>query len=39
MLALQDFQESIYAHLPERQFQEERKKQLIEKIEQVIHTS
>ena len=36
MLETQDFHEAIYAHLPERQFQEEKKKQLMGKIEKLV---
>lgn len=36
MLETEDFHEAIYAHLPERQFQEEKKKQLVNKIEQLV---
>lgn len=36
MLESQNFHESVYAHLPDRQFQEEKKKQLINKIEKLI---
>lgn len=36
MLESQDFHEAIYAHLPERQFQEERKRQLIDKMQKLV---
>lgn len=36
MLETQDFHEAIYAHLPERQFQEEKKKQLVGKMEKLV---
>ncbi len=36
MLETQNFHEAIYAHLYERQFQEEKKKQLVNKIERLI---
>lgn len=36
MLENKNFHEAIYAHLPERQFQEEKKKQLIERIEKLV---
>lgn len=36
MLETEDFHEAIYAHLPERQFQEEKKKQLVNKIGQLV---
>ena len=36
MLETQIFHEAIYAHLPERQFQEEKKKQIVERIKRCI---
>ncbi|MDP2600590.1 MAG: hypothetical protein Q8P84_07675 [Deltaproteobacteria bacterium] len=36
MLETQNFHESVYAHLPERQFKEEKKKLLVNKLEKLI---
>ena len=36
MLETRDFHEAIYAHLPERQFQEEKKNQLVNKMKKLV---